>query len=81
MADRFDVGKIDAAQVAPDEVEGSAKEAALGCDVKLQERARFEEDGFTFLAEVGGSETFEFGGPVVFFGAGPLGRAAEGGGQ
>lgn len=79
MADGLDVLKIDASEVTADEVEGSAEEAAPDCEVKLQERTCFEQDGLAFLAEVGGGEAVEFAGPVVFFGTGPLGGSREGG--
>lgn len=70
--------EVDTAQVAPDQIEGAAEEAALRGEGELQEGRGFEEDGFAFVSEVGGGEALEFGGPVGLFCASPLGGTGQG---
>lgn len=81
VADGFNVLEVDTAQVAPDQIESAAEEAALRGEGKLEERGSFEEDSFAFVSKVGGGEAIEFGGPEGFFAASPIGGTGQGVGQ
>ncbi len=78
-SDGLDVEEIKAPEVAANEFEGAAEEAALGGEVEIEQCGGLEQDGFAVVVQVGCGQAVEFGGPVVFFSAGPFGGSGEGG--